>query len=254
MTRIKAAAIHLSLSAVVALLAVAGAIFVWYPPPLFDIMGGGHLTAMLVAVDVTLGPVITLVIFNPKKPRRELFTDYTVVGLVQLAALVYGLYVLSVARPAYVVFVKDRFSVVRVNDIEPTELDKVTNDEFKSLPWMGPKTVAAVMPEDRDERNRILFSAVGGAGDIETMPQHFVAYREQAMDAARAARPLSELKQAHPDQMAEVQAAVEKSGLVEEALGYLPMVGKRHDIAVLIDKSNGDIKGYVDVDPWEKSH
>ena len=253
MTRLKAASVHFSLSAVIALLAMGGAILIWYPPPLFDIMGGGQITAILVAVDVTLGPVITLVIFNPKKPRRELFTDYTVVGLVQIAALVYGLDVLSVARPAYVVFVKERFSVVRVSDIEPAELAKVTKEEFKSLPWLGPKTVAAVMPENREERNRILFSAVGGAGDIETMPQHYVAYRERAMDVGRAARPLSELKQSHPDRAGDVQSADEKSGIKDEALGYLPIVGKRRDLAVLIDKSSGDIKGYADVDPWEKS-
>jgi len=62
-------------------------------------------------VDVILGPLITLTVFNRSKPRSELVRDLTVVGLIQLAALGYGLWTVFVARPVHLVFEYDRFRV-----------------------------------------------------------------------------------------------------------------------------------------------
>ena len=45
------------------------------------------LFLILVAVDVMMGPLITLFIFNRAKPLRELRLDLVVVGALQLAAL-----------------------------------------------------------------------------------------------------------------------------------------------------------------------
>ena len=62
----------------------------WYPYPYRELSGGRELFALVVAVDVVLGPLITLVIFNPAKTRRHLVMDFTVIGLLQVAALAYG--------------------------------------------------------------------------------------------------------------------------------------------------------------------
>lgn len=61
------------------------------PYPYREISGGRELFLLLVAVDVVMGPLITLMIFNTGKPRRELQLDLIVVGVLQLAALAYGL-------------------------------------------------------------------------------------------------------------------------------------------------------------------
>ena len=50
-------------------------------------------------------------IYNSRKSRRELLMDYSVVGVVQLAALVYGVFVLAGTRPVYVAFNQDRIEV-----------------------------------------------------------------------------------------------------------------------------------------------
>ena len=250
MTRIKAAAIHLAISAVVAVLAVLFCILVWYPAPLFEIMGGGNITAIMVGVDVVLGPLITLIIFNTRKPRRELVTDYCVIGFVQIAALVYGINVLAQARPVYAVFVKDRFSVVRPGDMQEFDAAKLKYSSFATLSWTGPRMVVAVTPPTPEERTKLLDSALSGRGDIETMPQYYAPYEERAADVAKAARPLDELKKKRPQQSAEIERAIMDSGIEESKLGYLPYVGKRHDVAVLIDKVSGAVKGYIKVDPW----
>ena len=67
LNRWKAAAIHLGLSVLIAATVVTVMLLVWYPPPYFDTMGGTGLLKILVGVDVTLGPLLTLIIFDPRK-------------------------------------------------------------------------------------------------------------------------------------------------------------------------------------------
>ena len=88
LNRWKAAAIHLSLSALIAATVVTVMLLVWYPPPHFHAMGGEGLLKVLVGVDVTLGPLLTLIIFNPKK--KSLRFDLSVIAALQVAALAYG--------------------------------------------------------------------------------------------------------------------------------------------------------------------
>ncbi len=72
-SRFRAAGIHLSLSILIGLLTLALMWFVWYPTPLFFGMGGNELALLIVGVDIALGPLATLVVFETKKKTTELF-------------------------------------------------------------------------------------------------------------------------------------------------------------------------------------
>ena len=85
------------LSFAVATAVLAFMLSLWYPGPLFEAAGGDRLVFILVAVDVTLGPLITLVIF--KAGKKGLKFDLAVIASLQLAALVYGMHTVYVARP-----------------------------------------------------------------------------------------------------------------------------------------------------------
>ena len=63
---------------------------IWYPYPYREISGGRELFLLVITVDVILGPLITLAVFNRKKPRSELRRDLAIVALLQLGALGYG--------------------------------------------------------------------------------------------------------------------------------------------------------------------
>jgi hypothetical protein len=71
-SRYKAAAIHLGLSALVAVVLVALMLTLWYPSPYFAAMGGGKLLFLIVSIDIVVGPIITLIIFNPKKKSLKM--------------------------------------------------------------------------------------------------------------------------------------------------------------------------------------
>ena len=131
MTCWKASGIHLAICGVIASFVLALMILVWYPAPYFQALGGQKIAMIVIVVDVIVGPLLTLIVYRPMK--KGLKFDLTVIALLQVGALAYGVSVLYQGRPVYVVFVKDRFDIVTAVDIDTDSLKKVTLDEFKSL-------------------------------------------------------------------------------------------------------------------------
>ncbi|MGH8659925.1 MAG: TfpX/TfpZ family type IV pilin accessory protein [Gammaproteobacteria bacterium] len=248
LTRWKASAIHLSICALIALSVLAWMLFVWYPSPYFEAVGGSKLSMTIIGVDVVIGPLITLIIYNPAK--KSLRFDLSVVALLQLGALVYGIYVVYEARPVYVVFNVDRFDVVAANELEPAERKKVSRPEYRSLPLNGPRIVAAVLPADPKERERILFSAVGAGYDLPNFPQYYVPYKEQTAQAIARSRPLDALEQKRAE--AEPQLAALKKEFAEHAndLGFLPVRARKKDLTAIIDRKTGEVVKILSIDPW----
>ena len=249
MNRWKAAGIHLGISALIAISIVATMLLVWYPPPFFTAMGGNDLVMILVAVDVVLGPTITFIIFNPGKPLRLIRFDLAVIGMVQFAALVYGVYVVAIARPVYMVFTVDRFDLVAANEIQREELARVKDPRFKAIPWGKPPTIAVRSPTDPNEQFRVIQSALRGA-DLQTFPQYYVPYEEMARDALRRSRPLERLRKGHPDEAEEIDGTLKKLDRTLADTHYLPLKARARDYSVLLDAKTGAVVGFVKVIPW----
>ena len=107
---------HLLISMMVAAAAAVVVFRMWYPGPAASLLGVGAIYLVLLSVDVVCGPVLTLVLAAPHKRKRELRLDLTVVALIQLAALGYGLMSLESARPLAYVFEMDRLVLVGQNE------------------------------------------------------------------------------------------------------------------------------------------
>jgi len=105
---------------VVAVAVVSLLLLVWYPGPLYEAGGGERLTFILVAIDIVAGPILTLLVFRSGKPGMKF--DLAIIAMLQAAFLAYGLWVISAARPAYVVFVADRFVAVGANQLADERL------------------------------------------------------------------------------------------------------------------------------------
>src|SRR5690349_15163657 len=102
-SRAKAAAIHLSLSAAVAGLGAYLVFGLWFPLPYRNMAGGQTLFNLVVSVDLVMGPALTFVAFNRSKRTQVLVRDLAIIGIMQLAALAYGLHVMFIARPVALV-------------------------------------------------------------------------------------------------------------------------------------------------------
>jgi hypothetical protein len=246
--RYQAFGTHLLGSVLIALCSAALVFLVWYPTPLEEAAGVTHIFLMLLAIDVVLGPVITLIIFNPAK--KELKYDLAIVLLIQIAALLYGLNAVFQARPVYLVYSVDRFDLVFANDLTEDKLTKVSNDQFKSLPLGQPQIIAAQMPSDIKMRNDILFSAAAGGDDLQHFPQFYVPYgnkKKEVLLKLQAIEKLNMLNHEHTDKVA---ALIQKYANHTKGIGFLPLKGKVSDLAVIIDKENGDVLEITALKPW----
>ena len=247
LNRWKASAIHLAISAAIGVAVVALMLSLWYPQHYFSAMGGGMLIVLLIGVDVVIGPLITLIIFDPRK--KSLRFDLAVIALLQLAALVYGCSVMFKARPVYNVFVVDRFEVIAANAVDEESREKA-KPAFRSLSLTGPKLAGAVTPTDPKRQSDIVVSAAGGGNDLSNLPDLFVPYDEVKASAAQRAKPLAELVKRQPQDAPVIKSFVAGSGKAEDAVGFLPMKARNQDMAVVVDRKTGDIVGIVPVNPW----
>jgi hypothetical protein len=247
LNRWKASLIHLAISAAIGATVVALMLLVWYPRPYFKAMGGDTLILLLIGVDVVIGPLITLIIFDPKK--KLLRFDLSVIAALQLAALAYGCSVMFAARPVYNVFVVDRFETIAANQVDGASLAQATG-EFRSLPLTGPKIIAAQQPADSKRQAEIIMQAMNGGPDLANLPELYAPYASVRAEAAKKARPLAELVRRQPGDAATIRAFLGAAGRAEDAVGFLPMKARNKDMTVLVDKTTGDVVGILPVYPW----
>lgn len=247
--RWQAAGGHLAISAIIGVTVLAAMILVWYPPPYFQASGGNDLVLLMVAVDVTLGPLLTLAVFNPKKGLGKLRFDLAIIALFQIGALIYGVHVMFVARPAYLVYAVDRFDLVMANLLFDKQLEKAP-PPWNRRPTGRPPTIGAKIPDDPKLREQSLFDALSGV-DLPQQARYYVPYADVAKSAAARARPIDELRKLDPAAVERIDAAVRDSGRDEKSLGFLGAAAPNRDFAVLVDRSSGEIVGMVMARPWE---
>ena len=240
---VRAAALHFVGSVIVALLAAALVFGLWYPYPYRELAGGRELFLLIVAVDVVCGPLLTLVLYNPAKPRAELWRDLGLVVIIQLAALGYGLHVVWQARPVYLVQEVDRFKVITA----PQLLDESVANLPAALqpPWKGgPLTVAIRAPIDVAEQQKVLFESAQGGRDYAERAEFYVPYEgAAALKALQRAKPLAVFLDKQPSQRSAAADLAASKGLDMAQLVYLPVVGRQDWVAVLDQKAQ--IQGFL---------
>lgn len=123
MTKITATTNHLLLSVVIFSLLFGILIFFWYPSPYFSASGGWEGLKIAAAVDLVLGPILTLIVFNTKKSKQKLVMDLSVIVLIQLSALVWGLHTIYQQRPVASVFWLGNFLTVTAEDLSDQDAD-----------------------------------------------------------------------------------------------------------------------------------
>lgn len=240
---IPAASIHLSLSLVVAVIAAVVVFGLWYPFPYRDLSGGRELFVLVMVVDVICGPLLTSVLFNTTKSRGELLRDMTLVVIIQLGALGYGLHTVWQARPLFLVQEIDRFKVIGLPDLASSWAAELT-PQLKPRLLSGPIVVAIRPPKDNEERQRVLFESVQGGRDYAERPEFYVPYEgSNALKSLKRAKPLAVFLEKQPQQAnAARKLAVEKGANMADWL-YLPVVARQDWVAVL-DKQ-GQIQGFL---------
>lgn len=242
MSRFRAALIHLGVCALVAVALLGLFWFVWYPAPLFRAVGGYEIFLMLLAIDVILGPLLTLVVFNARKKSLKL--DLAVIGIVQLVALAYGVHTLLVARPVYVASLGNRFVVVQANDVQDADLAKAQ----KSLPWSGPQWVGTKTSPDKIEHERIMLGGMGGGG-YGNFPQYHASLESMRDEMLRNAVPIGELRRRNPNQSHAITGWLRARGYANDAVVYQALVARSRNMSIVLDAKTAKVIGIAPFNP-----
>ena len=236
---------HIALSSAVAILAIFMVFFVWYPSPLADAFGVTQLFIMLLSIDVIIGPILTFIVYQPLK--KSLVFDLSVIALLQIIALTYGMSSIFQGRPAFVVFSADRFEVVRFVDIneESRETARAEGNISANPSWLSPQWIAAIPSKNIERRNEILFSSLQGGADLAQLPELYVPLAEVKNKMLSKAKTLHELKTR--DNTSDINAKLQD---YTDTVKWLPLQTKTKDIIVLIDAQSAEIIKIVDINPY----
>jgi hypothetical protein len=247
MTRFQAAAIHLGISVIIAALIGCLIYFVWYPHPYFQVAGGSTLMLLIMGVDIVIGPLLTFVVY--KAGKKGLGFDLACIAVLQTAAFFYGLSVIALARPVFIVAALDRFVPVYANDLEDADLARATQPEFSTLSWTGPRLVGAMLPTDIKEKNDLTFSGIAGK-DLEKFPRYYVPYADVADAMLAKAKPLSELATKSPTNKTTIDRYLARSQSSIDQLVYLPLLGRTGSYTMILPTTSMQPLDAVSIDPW----
>lgn len=250
-TALKASATHLLLSIVVAVFCAALVFGFWYPSPFDRLARGREIFLLVMAIDVVCGPLLTLVIFDRKKNKSELWRDLAIVGLIQIFALGYGISSLKNARPVWIAFEGDRFRIVSIPDINLEQLH-LAPKSLQRLSLTGPKLlgVRLASSSDADFKDSIFLALSGEPPAFR--PARWVQYETQLQDIIKVAKPLKILLRKYPTKEAELNEIALKNNANLDKLGYLPLLAEGTlEWTVIIGLEDGQPKAYLPLDAWD---
>lgn len=248
MSRWKAALIHLCISAAIAAIVSALLLLVWYPPPYFHAGGAGELLMLVVGVDVTLGPLITFIVF--KRGKRGLKFDLVVIGVTQAAALVYGFSVIVRTRPVFLVAAVDRFVLVNANQLAPKDVALASRPEWRHLSWTGPVLVGTELPANPKEHNALLFSALSTGKDVQDFPKYYVPYSDVAPSLLQRAQPVAALLKLYPGKRGEIDGWLKQHRVDGAQAAWLPIQARDGDLVMMVRADSGHPIGALPINPW----
>ncbi len=242
-SKLRAAGIHLLLSAIVASVVLYLMLYVWYPIGFFDFLGGGKIFYLMTAVDVCLGPLLTFIVY--KVGKKTLKFDLSVIAAVQLLALLYGVHVMFAQRPVFNVFEKDLFKVTLASELTEKDLASAIRPEWRNLSISGPVIVAALSPTDRKERDEILQAAIAGK-DWNVFPKLYVDYESQRTEVLKHSKPLAVLRDKSAHNAKVIDHFIEQQNNPESSFVYLPIVFTHISKSAILNSNTAEFIAVID--------
>lgn len=227
---------HLVGSVIVACILLAVIFLIWYPTPLAQAVGINHIIFMLIIIDITIGPVLSFLIY--KEGKKSLVFDLSVILILQISALFYGVYNIAQGRPAWIVYYKNSYELIRHADVI------IESNLKKSSPWFGPKYVGIKLSSDPKKFSQELSLELSGFS-LAQYPERYIPIENVKDDMKKYALPVQKLsKYNDPSMVSHILSHNPK------AQYFFPMKASFEDITVLVDDTYQVIK-IVNLRPWE---
>lgn len=240
--KIKAFALHFALSFLFLSLIISFIYFIWYPGPILQAVQASKILVLMILVDVILGPLLTFIVYQ--KNKKTLKMDLTVIGLVQLIALAFGISSLALAKPVWIVFNGNKFELIQKNEIIYTN-ENIPQEFLSSHYWSKPKFAAVIVSNDPEENNAQMMDEIFSGISLAQRSSNYVKIETVFAEIVRKAYPLNDLYQYNDKNYVDT---ILKN--YTEAKSWFPLKAKQKDMVVLIGNKIQDLK-VVNLRPWE---
>lgn len=241
-SRFRAAGWHLFFSLIAAVISSVLVFGLWFPNHYAVLSGGVKLFLLIISVDVVLGPLLTLVAYDLNKDRSHIQRDLLTIAAIQLAALVYGLHTVYIARPVVLAAENQMFRVVAANEVDMSELMSAPS-EFRKLSLTGPVLVGVRSAKNGSERLDFVQRALEGF-DGGARPLLWEPFEQSRTRVVAQLKPLEslQLNEVAKDRLAR---ALDQIGVPKEAIGYADVKARATGWIVLVDRSSGKPLDFV---------
>lgn len=248
--RFKAFGLHLLGSTTVLALVLGGLYFGWYRWPGWYLTGVLKVAGVMAGVDIVLGPLMTLVIANPNKPRRGLARDISVIVAVQIAALIYGTTALWHGRPLYYAFSVNMLQMVQASDLDPAEIALARRQKSDFVPhWYSrPRWIWAPLPQDEKTNSQIVEAAITGGNDVIQMPRYFQPWAKGEPELRKQLSTVDKLGEFSLREKQILKQRMAQSGFATDQPVALPLMGRARALLVLFDPATVRIKAMIRAD------
>jgi len=238
-SKLKAAGIHLGISSVIFCLLAYFIIFKWYPFPYFTADGGWQGIRIVALIDLVLGPLLTLIIFNHNKSRREIRFDLGTIALVQACVLAWGIYTVHDERPGAVIHWDGEFYTMPAKSFKE---QGISLNELNRFSEERPPLIHAHRPTDVETLQEVLrLSTEENLAPFEQ--QHlYRSFKENRDDVFVHQLNIGKVVSYNEAMEKELDTFLAKSGNEGEDYIYMPLNARYHNV-ILIFSKEGNVKG-----------
>lgn len=241
MNRFGAFLIHLGISLVIFAVLAYLVLYVWYPDFFFASDGGWQGMRIIVFVDLVLGPLLTLVVFNRNKPATELRRDLTIIGTFQLCCLAAGTWIVYQERPLALVYLDGQFFSMTLDDYTSLGMPSPDLDRF---PGPYPKRLTVALPEGLAEQSRVRQRAFAEGKPLRAYAELYEPLTKAGLNIEREAFDTTELQKRSPDLL---EDWVERHDGKLQDYAFFPFGARYGYIFLGVERASGELAGVLDI-------
>ncbi len=241
-SRIKASAIHFLISASIISIFLYFVLFIWYPQPFDYFYSPFDVLKIVLGVDLVLGPLLTLVLFDTKKDRSELRKDISIVVIVQAVAFMWGVHVTYTVRPIFLVFSNDTFYMFSRDELDVNTLKR---KELAPVFWKPAQTVLIDPPKSEEEFKKIFEDYfVNGQPEITLRTDRYLPWNEGYKMSANYAINMPKMLENEKNK-SELEMFLKKTKKMLVDLDFYPVNGTNKMATIAFTRDTGEYVGLL---------
>ncbi len=213
----------------------------WFPQPYFSASGGWQGLKIVALVDLVLGPLITLAIFNTNKPKKVLAQDLGIIVIIQLGALIYGIYTIHSQRPVAIAFYESKFYSIPAQALDKQSFDLKNLSELSDH---SPAMIYVDKPIAIDDINAMVKIVI----DQKIPPtQQVNLYRSIKPNFSKILKHSIKIKEIitrNPDMAEQLQVLLKQTKTKQPDNYYLVLESKYQNVILIFSKKT-ELIGYL---------